>query len=98
MARRCSAALCLLGVFATPARALDFVPCDEPGHAAFDCATLPVDRNGGFPAQSTSTSSGGEDRRRISPCWSRSTAGRAQRTVSRHRVTTPAWYHEYHAG
>jgi pimeloyl-ACP methyl ester carboxylesterase len=51
MARSCSAALCLLGVLATPARALDFAPCDEPGHAAFDCATLPVpiDRNGVVP-------------------------------------------------
>jgi pimeloyl-ACP methyl ester carboxylesterase len=51
MARRCPAALCLLALFATPARALDFAPCTEPGHAAFDCATLPVpiDRDGVVP-------------------------------------------------
>jgi pimeloyl-ACP methyl ester carboxylesterase len=47
----CCAVGLLLGVLATPARALDFTPCAEADHAAFDCATLPVpiDRDGVVP-------------------------------------------------
>jgi pimeloyl-ACP methyl ester carboxylesterase len=44
-------ALLLAAVVTAPARALDFTPCTEQGHEAFDCATLPVpiDRDGTVP-------------------------------------------------
>ena len=47
----CRAVGLLLAVLATPARALDFAPCTEGGHEAFDCAILPVpiDRDGVVP-------------------------------------------------
>ncbi|HJW70762.1 MAG TPA: alpha/beta fold hydrolase [Candidatus Binatia bacterium] len=50
-ARGRGAALLLLALITTPARALDFAPCAETGHEAFDCATLPVpiDRDGSVP-------------------------------------------------
>jgi len=45
------AALVLLALIASPARALDFASCAEPRHEGFDCATLPVpiDRDGMVP-------------------------------------------------
>jgi pimeloyl-ACP methyl ester carboxylesterase len=51
VARSRPAALALLALTATPARALDFSPCAETGHEAFDCAILPVpiDRDGMVP-------------------------------------------------
>jgi pimeloyl-ACP methyl ester carboxylesterase len=47
----CGAVGLLLVLLTTPARALDFTPCTEPGHAQFACATLPVpvDRSGAVP-------------------------------------------------
>jgi hypothetical protein len=44
-------ALLLAAVLTRPAGALDFTPCTEQGHEAFDCASLPVpiDRDGTVP-------------------------------------------------